>query len=170
METQVGKMRSPEAHLFFFQPLTRGHYNPCHILLKASIIYMDTHNCHYSNDKNACNFYPPDKDLWLLEKAGSKAWLQWRAKCPHKAPSSGRRFPLLHPLFSLLTGGRANGEGKPGPQEVDTGHLEQLTFASRPAEEDPGGRQKEKRGRGGKGEGRKEGQDGVGDRRGDCTP
>ena len=77
---------------------------------------------------------------------------------------------MLHPLFSLLTGGRANGEGKPGPQEVDTGHLEQLTFASRPAEEDPGGRQKEKRGRGGKGEGRKEGQEAVGDRRGDCTP
>lgn len=43
------------------------------MLLKASIIYMDTHNCHYSDDKNACYFYPPDKDLWLLEKAGSKA-------------------------------------------------------------------------------------------------
>lgn len=163
-------MQSPEAHLFFFQPLTRGHYNPYNILLKASIIYMDTHNCHYSDDKNACNFYPPDKDLWLLEKAGSKAWLEWRAKRPHKAPSSGRRLPLLHLLFSLLTGGRANGEGKPGQQEVDT-----VTWSSWPLPPGQlrrilggGGR---RRGEGeGKGGGRKEGQGGVGERRGDCTP
>lgn len=163
-------MQSPEAHLFFFQPLTRGHYNPCHILLKASIIYMDTHNCHYSDDKNACNFYPPDKNLWLLEKAGSKAWLEWRAKGPHKAPSSGRRLPLLHLLFSLLTGGRANGERKPGPQEVDTGHWSSWPLPPGQLRRILGGGGR-RRGEGeGKGGGRKEGQGGVGERRGDCTP
>lgn len=68
---------------------------------------------------------------------------------------------MLHLLFSLLTGGRANRQGKAGPQEVDTGHLEELTFASRPAEEDPGGRWKEKRGRGREGR-RREGGAGRG--------
>lgn len=34
METQAEKMYSPEAHLLFFQSLTRSHYNPCHIYSK----------------------------------------------------------------------------------------------------------------------------------------
>lgn len=62
------------------------------------------------------------------------------------------------PPFSLLTGGRANRQGKPGQLvEVDTGHLEELDLAPRPAEEDPGGRWKEKREGGGKGGGGKGG-------------
>lgn len=48
---------------------------------------MDIHNCWHSNDKNPCDFCPLDKDLWLLE---SKAWKEWRTKCPHKAPGRGR--------------------------------------------------------------------------------
>ena len=108
METQVGKMRSPEAHLFFFQPLTRGHYNPCHILLKASIIYMDTHNCHYSNDKNACNFYPPDKDLWLLEKAPQEPEQPW--------DSGQTRLSAMKKLGERYQKHTLLGSRVPGPQ------------------------------------------------------
>lgn len=63
---------------------------------------MDTHNSWHSNDKNACDFRPLDKTLWLLAKAGSKAWQEWIAECPHNAPSLGMWHPLPYLCSSLL--------------------------------------------------------------------
>lgn len=88
---------------------------------------MDTHNCWQSNDKNCLwllSFWQGGS-FWLLEKAGSKVWQEWTAKCPHNAPSSGMWHPLLHLLSSLLPiGGRTCGRGvarAPGSRDGSPG-------------------------------------------------